>query len=82
MLQKICVVLLIHRKIAGFFFIILTVSTHQIYEQLEEEEKKMKAKTVKMECCLKGVLHEVFLQKYILLKHWTGLYQHIVSPSK
>ncbi|XP_074552411.1 NFX1-type zinc finger-containing protein 1 [Halichoeres trimaculatus] len=55
----------------------LRFAQREIYERLDEEEKKIKAQTVKMECCLKGVLHETFLQNYILLRHWTGLYQHI-----
>ncbi|XP_041672918.1 NFX1-type zinc finger-containing protein 1 isoform X2 [Cheilinus undulatus] len=56
----------------------LGFALREIHEQLEEEEKKIQAQTLKMECCTKGIMREDFLQKYILYKHWTSLHQHLI----
>ncbi|XP_060899287.1 NFX1-type zinc finger-containing protein 1 isoform X2 [Labrus mixtus] len=53
----------------------LGFAKHEIYEQLEMEEEKIQAQTLKMECCLKGVLHENFLMGCISSTHWTSLHQ-------
>ncbi|KAM7006466.1 NFX1-type zinc finger-containing protein 1 [Tautogolabrus adspersus] len=53
----------------------LRFAKREIYQQLEEEEEKIQAQTLKMECCLKGVLRENFFLGCISLTHWTSLHQ-------
>uniref|UniRef100_UPI0037E7DECA NFX1-type zinc finger-containing protein 1 n=1 Tax=Semicossyphus pulcher TaxID=241346 RepID=UPI0037E7DECA len=53
----------------------LRFAQHEIYDQLEEQEKKIQAQTLEMDCCQKGVLREGVLRTSILLRHWTRLIQ-------
>ncbi|KAM4740439.1 NFX1-type zinc finger-containing protein 1 isoform 2-T2 [Anableps anableps] len=45
----------------------------QIYRQLCEEERAIKSQAMKLECSLKGVIRETFLQRFILERHWENL---------
>ncbi|XP_034531554.1 NFX1-type zinc finger-containing protein 1 isoform X2 [Notolabrus celidotus] len=56
----------------------LRFAQREIYKDLEEEEKKIKAETLKMECCQKGILFEAYLKNYISVIHWTSLHQQPV----
>ncbi|KAI3369880.1 hypothetical protein L3Q82_024689 [Scortum barcoo] len=47
---------------------------NEIYKQLCEEERGMQSHSMRLECSLKGVLRENFLQKFISLTHWDSLH--------
>ena len=47
----------------------------QIYSELREEEMEIQSQAVKLECSLKGVIREAFLEKFISEEHWLSL-QH------
>ncbi|XP_005740056.1 NFX1-type zinc finger-containing protein 1 [Pundamilia nyererei] len=48
---------------------------NQVYRELCEEEKEIEEQSIKLECSLKGVLREIFLQKFILRQHWDSLHR-------
>ncbi|XP_068568539.1 NFX1-type zinc finger-containing protein 1 [Cebidichthys violaceus] len=48
---------------------------NQVYRQLCEEERAIQSQSMKLECCLKGVLQESFLQNVIIDRHWDSLHQ-------
>ncbi|XP_051269576.1 NFX1-type zinc finger-containing protein 1 [Dicentrarchus labrax] len=48
---------------------------NEIYKQLCQEERGIEMHSMRLECSLKGVLREYFLQKYILGRHWDSLHQ-------
>uniref|UniRef100_A0A3B4G171 Zinc finger NFX1-type containing 1 n=1 Tax=Pundamilia nyererei TaxID=303518 RepID=A0A3B4G171_9CICH len=43
------------------------------YNQVKEKE--IEEQSIKLECSLKGVLREIFLQKFILRQHWDSLHR-------
>lgn len=45
----------------------------QVYGQLCDEERAIQAHTMKLECSMKGVLREIFLQNFILRRHRSSL---------
>ncbi|KAK2861853.1 hypothetical protein Q5P01_001386 [Channa striata] len=52
----------------------LRVAYNEIYKQLRQEERDIENQSLKLECSLKGVLRETFLQKFILDQHWNSLH--------
>ncbi|XP_047203702.1 NFX1-type zinc finger-containing protein 1 isoform X1 [Girardinichthys multiradiatus] len=54
----------------------LRTAYNQIYRQLCEEERGIKNQSMKLECSLKGVMRETFLQRFISDIHWESL----ISP--
>ncbi|XP_042361275.1 NFX1-type zinc finger-containing protein 1 isoform X2 [Plectropomus leopardus] len=48
---------------------------NEIYKQLRREEDGIQSQSMKLECSLKGVLREIFLQKFISHKHWDSMHQ-------
>ncbi|XP_070815806.1 NFX1-type zinc finger-containing protein 1 [Chaetodon trifascialis] len=53
----------------------LRYAYNEIYKELCQEERRIQSQSVKLECSLKGVLRECFLQKFIALRHWDALHQ-------
>ncbi|KAM6946973.1 NFX1-type zinc finger-containing protein 1 isoform 1-T1 [Lycodopsis pacificus] len=47
----------------------------QVFRQLCDEERAIQSQSMKLECCLKGVLRETFLQNAISGEHWDSLHQ-------
>ncbi|XP_031682929.1 NFX1-type zinc finger-containing protein 1-like isoform X2 [Oncorhynchus kisutch] len=45
----------------------------EIYDALRTEETKIQTQSVQLECSLRGVLREQYLQKFISEKHWDSL---------
>ncbi|KTF77127.1 hypothetical protein cypCar_00032600 [Cyprinus carpio] len=43
---------------------------HDIYTQMEAAQELLKRQSVQLECSLRGVLKEDFLEKYISSQHW------------
>ncbi|KAK2915291.1 NFX1-type zinc finger-containing protein 1 [Channa argus] len=52
----------------------LRFAYNEIYKQLRQEEREIEQQSLKLECSLKGVLRETFLQRFILDKHWISLH--------
>ncbi|CAK6952727.1 NFX1-type zinc finger-containing protein 1 [Scomber scombrus] len=52
----------------------LRTAFNEIYKQLCQEEREIQNQSVKLECSLKGVLRENFLQRFILGIHWDSLH--------
>ncbi|KAK6319679.1 hypothetical protein J4Q44_G00108900 [Coregonus suidteri] len=50
----------------------------EIYDALRTEETKIQTQSVQLECSLRGVLREQYLQKFISEKHWDSL---ILQPA-
>ncbi|XP_068451312.1 NFX1-type zinc finger-containing protein 1 [Clinocottus analis] len=48
---------------------------NQLYRQLCEEERGIQFQSVKLECSLKGILRESYLQRAISDRHWESLQQ-------
>ena len=46
----------------------------QIYSELREEEMEIQSQAVKLECSLKGVIREAFLESVISEAHWLSLH--------
>ncbi|XP_051752119.1 NFX1-type zinc finger-containing protein 1 [Ctenopharyngodon idella] len=46
---------------------------HEIYTEMEEAEELLKRQTAQLECSLRGVLKEDFLERYISAQHWDSL---------
>uniref|UniRef100_A0A8C2J0P8 Zinc finger, NFX1-type containing 1 n=1 Tax=Cyprinus carpio TaxID=7962 RepID=A0A8C2J0P8_CYPCA len=46
---------------------------HDIYTQMEAAQDFLKRQSVQLECSLRGVLKEDFLEKYISSQHWDSL---------
>uniref|UniRef100_A0A8C1KBB8 Zinc finger, NFX1-type containing 1 n=1 Tax=Cyprinus carpio TaxID=7962 RepID=A0A8C1KBB8_CYPCA len=54
---------------------------HDIYTQMEAAQELLKRQSVQLECSLRGVLKEDFLEKYISSQHWDSLcLQHCCAP--
>lgn len=53
----------------------------QIYTEMEEAEELLKRQTAQLECSLRGVLKEDFLERYISAQHWDSLCIQPVSLS-
>ncbi|XP_023137605.3 NFX1-type zinc finger-containing protein 1 [Amphiprion ocellaris] len=53
----------------------LRTAYNEIYKQLCQEEREIQQQSVKLECSLKGVMRETFLQKFISHRHWDSLHQ-------
>ncbi|XP_015239630.1 PREDICTED: NFX1-type zinc finger-containing protein 1 [Cyprinodon variegatus] len=51
----------------------LRTAYNQIYRQLCEEERAIQSQGMRLECSLKGVMRETFLQRFILDTHWDSL---------
>ncbi|KAM7422964.1 hypothetical protein PAMA_010818 [Pampus argenteus] len=52
----------------------LRVAFKEIYQELHQEETEIQNQSVKLECSLKGILRENFLQRFISDRHWDGLH--------
>ncbi|KAM4582295.1 NFX1-type zinc finger-containing protein 1 isoform 2-T2 [Fundulus diaphanus] len=59
----------------------LRTAFNQIYRQLCDEERELKAQAMKLECSLKGVMREPFLQRFISQRHWKSLHSPPVEES-
>ncbi|KAG1963351.1 NFX1-type zinc finger-containing protein 1 [Pimephales promelas] len=46
---------------------------HRIYTEMEQAEELLKRQTAQLECSLRGVLREDFLERYISSEHWDSL---------
>ncbi|XP_071379095.1 NFX1-type zinc finger-containing protein 1 [Centroberyx affinis] len=46
----------------------------EIYKQLHQEEMEIQSQGVKLECSLRGVLRERFLERFISETHWSSLH--------
>ncbi|RXN03672.1 NFX1-type zinc finger-containing 1-like protein [Labeo rohita] len=46
---------------------------HEIYTQMEAAEELLKRQSAQLECSLRGVLREDFLERYISEQHWDSL---------
>ncbi|XP_052414800.1 NFX1-type zinc finger-containing protein 1 [Carassius gibelio] len=46
---------------------------HDIYTQMEASQELLRRQSVQLECSLRGVLKEDFLEKYISPQHWESL---------
>ncbi|XP_049446635.1 NFX1-type zinc finger-containing protein 1 isoform X2 [Epinephelus fuscoguttatus] len=46
----------------------------EIYENLRQEEERIQKQSIRLECALKGVLRESFLQSFISYEHWESLH--------
>lgn len=46
---------------------------HDIYTQMEAAQELLKRQTIQLECSLRGVLKEDFLERYISSQHWDSL---------
>ncbi|XP_041800203.1 NFX1-type zinc finger-containing protein 1 isoform X2 [Chelmon rostratus] len=53
----------------------LRCAYNEIHKQLCQEERGIQSQSMKLECSLKGVLRECFLQKFISRRHWDALHQ-------
>uniref|UniRef100_A0A7N6AWJ7 RZ-type domain-containing protein n=1 Tax=Anabas testudineus TaxID=64144 RepID=A0A7N6AWJ7_ANATE len=53
----------------------LRTAYNQIYKQLCQEEREIQSQSMKLECSLKGILRENFLQRCIADRHWISLQQ-------
>ncbi|TKS70677.1 Zinc finger-containing protein 1 [Collichthys lucidus] len=51
----------------------LRFAYNEIYKQLCQEEREIQNQSTQLECSLKGILRECFLQKYISYRHWDSL---------
>lgn len=51
----------------------LRTAYNQIYRQLCEEERALQSQSMKLECSLKGVMRETFLQRFMSEMHWENL---------
>ncbi|XP_069003772.1 NFX1-type zinc finger-containing protein 1 [Embiotoca jacksoni] len=47
---------------------------NEITKQLRQEETEIQSQSMKLECSLKGVLRETFLEKFISYRHWESLH--------
>uniref|UniRef100_A0A8C2BJM8 Zinc finger, NFX1-type containing 1 n=1 Tax=Cyprinus carpio TaxID=7962 RepID=A0A8C2BJM8_CYPCA len=54
---------------------------HDIYTQMEAAQELLKRQSVQLECSLRGVLKEDFLEKYISSEHWDSLCLQPVSAT-
>ncbi|KAL2090898.1 hypothetical protein ACEWY4_013161 [Coilia grayii] len=45
----------------------------EIHKELTEAEQLIKTQTARLECSLRGVIHEQFLERYISEEHWDSL---------
>ncbi|XP_063766744.1 NFX1-type zinc finger-containing protein 1 isoform X2 [Eleginops maclovinus] len=54
----------------------LRLAYNEVYKQLCHEERDIQSESMKLECSLKGVLRETFLQKFISQRHWDSLNKH------
>ncbi|XP_040014742.1 NFX1-type zinc finger-containing protein 1 [Xiphias gladius] len=52
----------------------LRVAYNEIYKQLCQEEREIENQSMKLECSLKGILRENYLQKFISYRHWSSLH--------
>uniref|UniRef100_A0A672NNV5 Zinc finger NFX1-type containing 1 n=1 Tax=Sinocyclocheilus grahami TaxID=75366 RepID=A0A672NNV5_SINGR len=52
---------------------------HEIYTQMEAAQELLKRQSVQLECSLRGVLKEDFLENYISSQHWASLCLQPVS---
>ncbi|CDR00489.1 unnamed protein product, partial [Oncorhynchus mykiss] len=57
----------------------LRSANSEIYDALRTEETKIQTQSVQLECSLRGVLREQYLQKFISEKHWDSLTLQPVS---
>ncbi|KAM9361314.1 NFX1-type zinc finger-containing protein 1 [Symphorus nematophorus] len=53
----------------------LRYAYNEIYKQLRREEEMIERQSKRLECSLKGILREIFLQRFISDRHWEGLHQ-------
>ncbi|XP_051562536.1 NFX1-type zinc finger-containing protein 1-like [Myxocyprinus asiaticus] len=51
---------------------------HEIYTQMKDAEEHLKRQSAQLECSLRGVLKEDFLENYISYRHWDSLCQQPV----
>ncbi|XP_007548089.1 NFX1-type zinc finger-containing protein 1 isoform X1 [Poecilia formosa] len=51
----------------------LRTAYNQIYRQLCDEERAIKSRSLELECSLKGVMRETFLERFMLGRHWMNL---------
>ncbi|XP_008287693.1 NFX1-type zinc finger-containing protein 1 isoform X2 [Stegastes partitus] len=47
---------------------------NEIHKQLCQEERELQEQSIKLECSLKGVIRESFLQRFISNQHWDSLH--------
>lgn len=52
----------------------LRTAYNEIYKKLCQEERELQQQSVRLECSLKGVMRECFLQKFISNSHWDSLH--------
>uniref|UniRef100_A0A8C1MGC4 Zinc finger, NFX1-type containing 1 n=1 Tax=Cyprinus carpio TaxID=7962 RepID=A0A8C1MGC4_CYPCA len=52
---------------------------HEIYTQMEAAEELLKRQSAQLECSLRGVLREDFLERYMSPQHWDSLCLQPVS---
>ncbi|XP_044203715.1 NFX1-type zinc finger-containing protein 1 [Thunnus albacares] len=52
---------------------------NEIYKQLCQEEREIQNQSVKLECSLKGILRETFLQRFISDRHWNSLQEPLME---